>query len=101
MKIRTAIKDTKFWICLCHNTPLSEGFYPCDSEGEQVAPTPEDWNTGWYACDLCGRIIDMKTLDIMGVRFNNTLTPKELEELYPNENRLNKVRTLRERLGLA
>jgi hypothetical protein len=65
------------WICLCLNTPINQGFYPCDSEGNYVEPTPEDWTTDWYVCDRCGRIIDQKTLRVVGIRFNNTLTLKE------------------------
>jgi hypothetical protein len=68
------------WICLCGNTAQEYGFFPCSSEGEMVEPTPEEWNSYWYVCDKCGRIIDQETLAVKGVRFNNTLTMDELIE---------------------
>src|SRR4051794_12795528 len=62
------INDTDdFWECLCGNTPTESGFYPCDTEGKFVEPTPEEWTTNWYACDECGRIIDQETMEIKGV----------------------------------
>jgi hypothetical protein len=74
--------DICSWLCLCGNSPTAEGFYPCDSEGEQVEPTPEYWTTNWYVCDRCGRIIDQDTLAVVGVRFHNALTFGELQEIY-------------------
>ena len=68
--------------CLCGNTPAQQGFYPCSSEGQQVEPTPEDWNTNCYVCDRCGRIIDQTTLAVVGVRFDNTLTLGERQEIF-------------------
>lgn len=53
------------WHCLCGNVASNDGFYPCDSEGNQVEPTPEAWTTDWYVCAHCGRIIDQATLTIV------------------------------------
>ena len=58
------------WVCICKNTPSDEGFYPCNSEGEQVEPTAEEWTTNCYVCDKCGRIINQNTLEVVGQRFN-------------------------------
>jgi hypothetical protein len=58
--------DREAWICLCRNTPTSEGFYPCDLNGNIVEPTEKDWTTDLYVCDACGRIIDFKTLEVVG-----------------------------------
>jgi len=90
MKLADRIRRMKIegtadnWTCLCGNTGLADGFYPCDSEGQMVEPTPEEWATNWYVCNRCGRIIDRKTMEVKGVRFNNTLSTDELVELYPN-----------------
>jgi hypothetical protein len=54
------------WICLCKNRPDSHGFDPCDIYGNVVEPV-----RGWgnlYVCDQCGRIIDQKTLEVVGRR---------------------------------
>ena len=54
------------WICLCGNKPVGDGFFPCDASGNEVEPTPADWTTGCYACARCGRIIDQKSLAVVG-----------------------------------
>ena|SRR5882724_1494643 len=54
------------WVCICRNRPDSHGFYPCNANGDEVEPTPEDWTTGLYVCAQCGRIIHMDTLEVMG-----------------------------------
>jgi hypothetical protein len=59
------------WVCICGNRPDSEGFYPCDRHGKEVDPMPEDWTTDLYVCDRCGRMIDQKTLAVVGQRAND------------------------------
>jgi hypothetical protein len=54
------------WICVCGNQPEQDGFYPCDSAGVIVEPTAEDWTSGLYVCNQCGRLIDPDTLAIVG-----------------------------------
>lgn len=54
------------WVCLCGNTPDSDGFFTCDENGAEVEPTEVEWKTGWYVCICCGRIIDPKTLKVVG-----------------------------------
>jgi hypothetical protein len=54
------------WICICKNTPPREGFYACDEDGNEVVPTAQDWTRGLYVCADCGRIIDPKTLEVVG-----------------------------------
>ena len=54
------------WICLCGNTPASDGFYPCDEHGNEMDPTK---GSGWvnlYVCTRCGRIISQDTLEVVG-----------------------------------
>jgi hypothetical protein len=58
--------NNEAWICVCKNTPVAQGFYPCDASGNTVEPDSE-WS-GLYFCDNCGRIIDSKTLKVVGKR---------------------------------
>lgn len=54
------------WVCICNNTPSDDGFFPCDSNGIEIEPTIEsDWE-GLYVCNLCKRIINQDTLEIVG-----------------------------------
>jgi hypothetical protein len=50
------------WLCLCGNTPTSDGFYPCTPEGAECEPTPE-W-AGYYWCARCDGVIDSHTLTL-------------------------------------
>ena len=52
------------WICICDNTPSGGGFYPCDEKGNEVEPV-EGWN-GLYVCADCGRIIEQRSLEVVG-----------------------------------
>jgi len=54
------------WICVCGNTPVDAGFFPCNEKGEEVEPTPEEWKIPLYVCDSCGRIINKETLEVVG-----------------------------------
>jgi hypothetical protein len=53
------------WTCLCGNTSYYEGFFPCDADGNEVDPTPENWTINLYRCDRCGRIINQATGEIV------------------------------------
>ena len=53
------------WICVCGNTPCDDGFYTCDSLGNEVEPD-HHWTTELYVCHQCGRMIHFETLKIMG-----------------------------------
>jgi hypothetical protein len=43
---------------------MQKGFQPCDKNGYPVEPAP-GWE-GFYYCDDCGRIIEAKTLNVVG-----------------------------------
>ncbi len=58
--------DKDAWICICKNMPASDGFYPCDEDGNEVEPV-KGW-TGLYVCNRCGRIIDQSSLEVVGMR---------------------------------
>ena len=47
------------WVCICGNTPDSDGFFPCDAKGNEVEPV-EGWKE-LYVCANCGRIIHQST----------------------------------------
>jgi hypothetical protein len=54
------------WVCLCGNSPVAHGFYPCDAKGNELEPTVgSDW-LGLYVCARCGRIINQTTLEVTG-----------------------------------
>ena len=56
------------WTCICKNTPADDGFYPCNFQGREVEPTAEEWTSGCYVCNKCGRIIKHDTLEVVGLR---------------------------------
>jgi hypothetical protein len=64
--IKSGVSDPDYWICLCGNTTGEEGFYPCNNQGQEVEPTPEEWTTGCYVCARCGRIIRQSDRAIVG-----------------------------------
>lgn len=42
--------------CVCGNTPDSDGFFSCDTNGNEMEPTLESsWN-GLYVCARCGQL---------------------------------------------
>ena len=53
------------WICICGNMPDGDGFYPCDTNGNEVEPAGPEW-TNLYVCAQCGRIIEQNTLEVIG-----------------------------------
>jgi hypothetical protein len=65
MKITHEPQDKDAWLCLCGNQPSEDGFYPVNSNGMEVEPTKEDWDTENYICNRCGRIINQNTLEIV------------------------------------
>ncbi len=59
-------KSEDSWICICGNTPVYDGFFPCDLKGNEMVPVIDsDWN-GLYVGASCGRIIVQKTLKVVG-----------------------------------
>jgi hypothetical protein len=52
------------WVCVCGNTAVGVGFYPCDKDGNTVEPVG-GWG-GLFRCDKCGRIIEAETREIVG-----------------------------------
>lgn len=60
-------------LCICENVPWELGFVPCDELGEEVDPTPEKWKSDLYVCDQCGRIFNIETLQVIGLRDSSNL----------------------------
>lgn len=58
------------WICICRNTPVDGGFYPCDEKGNEMEPTISGGWTDLYVCAACGRIIKQDTLEVVGINPN-------------------------------
>ena len=65
LELITHEKDNdEAWVCICGNEPSKDGFYPCDEQGNEMAPV-----AGWsnsYVCFHCGRIIDPDSLRVLG-----------------------------------
>ena len=56
------------WICVCGNTPVSDGFFACDEAGNEMEPV-----SGWknlYVCNRCGIIIQQDSLEVIGRNLN-------------------------------
>jgi hypothetical protein len=62
--IRHEAGNEEAWICICGNTPSSDGFYPCDEKGNEMEPVA-GWND-LYVCARCGRIIHQRSLEVVG-----------------------------------
>lgn len=60
--------EKEAWVCICGNTPDSNGFYPCDNQGNETIPA-EGWE-GLYVCAQCERIIEQNTLDVVDQNAN-------------------------------
>ena len=51
------------WLCICGNTPIADGFFPCNQEGREMEPVA-GWNN-LYVCARCGRIVDQHSLNVV------------------------------------
>ena len=58
--------NAEAWICICGNTPDSDGFFPCDTNGNEMQPTLDSGWSGIYICARCGRVINQDTLEVVG-----------------------------------
>jgi hypothetical protein len=59
-------ENTEDWTCVCGNTVVSDGFFPCDKNGDEMEPLiNSDW-ADLYVCVRCGRIINQHTLTVVG-----------------------------------
>ena len=54
------------WICICGNDPVSDGFFTCDENGDEMEPLIGSGWDGLYVCNRCGRIIRQDTLEVVG-----------------------------------
>ena len=64
------------WCCFCGNRPTKAGFYPVNPKGDYQLQTFK--RSEYYACWRCGRIIEGKSGEIVGVTPNFKLSCKEL-----------------------
>jgi CDGSH-type Zn-finger protein len=56
--------NNEAWICQCGNRPDSDGFFPCNKEGNEMEPV-EGWEEQ-YVFGRCGPIIDQVSLEVVG-----------------------------------
>lgn len=76
--------------CSCGNVASSDGFYPCDSEGEKVEPTALSWPLPLYVCGACGLIViqvDPPPTEML-VKVTVELSVKVTEPLVRIENQI-------------
>lgn len=65
-KISHEDHDETAWVCLCGNTPHTDGFATCNAKGEEMEPSAgSDW-ADLYVCNRCGRIINQTSLMVVG-----------------------------------
>ena len=53
--------DTNGFLCVCGNTPDSQGAYCCDSNGDYLEDYGDDWPGKLYRCGRCGIVFDEDT----------------------------------------
>jgi len=58
------------WVCVCGNTPMDDGFYPCDKHGNEIEPLIGSGWDGLYVCARCGRIVRQNSLEVVGQNLN-------------------------------
>lgn len=55
----------EFTRCICGNDQITDGFYPCDEQGNEVQPD-DRWNGELYVCGHCGRVVNQFTGKVEG-----------------------------------
>lgn len=61
-------EDREAWVCVCGNMPYYNGFYACDEDGDLIQPGNE-WEY-LYRCEYCGRVINDRNLQVIGINLN-------------------------------
>jgi hypothetical protein len=61
-------QDREAWVCVCGNMPCYNGFYACDEDGDLIEPGNE--GEYLYRCEYCGRVINDKNLQVIGINLN-------------------------------
>ena len=59
-------QDVDAWVCKCGNTPHTDGFSACDNQGAEIEPD-DKWDD-LFLCLRCDRIINMHTLEVVGIK---------------------------------
>lgn len=62
----------EFISCICGNTAMDSGFYPCDAFGNEQVPD-ERWNGDLYVCFDCGRIVNQWTGRVVGMAIEGAI----------------------------
>lgn len=74
--------DPDAWVCLCGNTPPSDGFATCNDEGAEIEPTLDSGWTNLLVCLRCGRIINQDSLMVIGRRSGLAETADPKSQAY-------------------
>lgn len=59
------IKETSpdWFVCMCGNSPRTDGFETCLRDGTIVEPTPADWDGLHYKCMRCEAVYNQDTYE--------------------------------------
>lgn len=53
------------YVCVCGNRPDTDGFYPCDSDGNDLEPVLDGLWDGLYRCDRCRVVLPATVFDVV------------------------------------
>lgn len=53
------------YVCVCGNRPDTDGFYPCDSDGNDLEPVLDGSWDGLYRCDRCRIVLPATVFDVV------------------------------------
>ncbi len=53
-------------VCVCGNQSIHGEFFMCDDTGVEVGPEHPIADTGLWACERCGRVINYATKQVIG-----------------------------------
>lgn len=82
-RLKVKVNYTSEYTCVCQQNedePDTNTFIPCTSSGgDVIGLSAKHWKEGWFACERCGRIVDLlNTRRVVGYnRSYNDLTPQE------------------------
>src|SRR4051794_19596121 len=72
--------------CVCQISEVRQydTFVPCTKTGEPAREWSwRGWKCGWFVCEVCGRIVDLISLRVIGYnRLENALTLEECEAIH-------------------
>jgi len=81
--IRHYKPDWDCWECICGNHAEDDGFYTCDRDGNLIEATTDSWWDELYRCERCGRVIDQRNHQVLGI--NENPDREELDDVWDSK----------------